>query len=92
MKQTGESYWCWRDGHINCRDLLVLQDLLCTQFVPHFESPQFNNMVAECKEIFAGIVKNLESKAIEFVEDSEPEPEVDKPKPEQGIIVELVSL
>jgi len=34
-------------------------------------------MVVECKEIIAGMVKILESKMLEIVEDPEPAPEVD---------------
>ena len=46
---------------------------------------QFNDLIAECKEILTDMVKMLESKVVEIVEDSELEagPEV---------VTELVSL
>ena len=70
MKLAGELYWWWEDSYINCWDWLVLQDLL-TQYAPHLESSQFSDLVAECKEILAGMVIMLENKAIEVVEDPE---------------------
>ena len=50
---------------------------------PHLERPQFSNLVAECKEILASMVKMLESRAIKAVDNTESEPEVDdNPEPE----------
>jgi len=83
-------YLWWKDSHIDCRDWLILQELLhnLVCFTP--QGPQFNDLVAECKKILTGIVKMLESKAVEVVEDSEPEPEInDRPGPE--VAAELVS-
>jgi len=49
--------------------------------------------VAECKEILADIMKILESKTIEIIEDPKSEPEVDdKLEPGPEVITELVSL
>jgi len=56
---------------------------------------QFNDLVLECKELLAGVWKILESKAVEVVEDLEPEPEPevdDEAEPGPEIIAELVSL
>ena len=93
MKLAGEAYWWWKDSHIDYRDWLVLQELLRTRCAPHLEGPQFSDLVAECKEILAGMVKMLESKAVDAIEDPKLEPKVDdKPEPEPKIVVELVSL
>ena len=67
-----------------------------------FEGPQFNDLVVECKEILAGMVKMLKSRAVNTVDNTklepevddnpEPEPEVyDKPEPGSEVIAELVS-
>ena len=78
MKLAGETYWWWEeDTHISCRAWLVLQDLLRTWYAPHLESSQFSDLIVECKEILAGMMKILESKAVVVVEDPEPEPEMD---------------
>jgi len=59
-------------------------------YAPHLEGPQFSDLVAKCKEILAGMMKMLEHKAVEVVEDLEPEPTVDdKSGPE--VVAELVS-
>ena len=76
MKLAGEAYWWWEDSHINCRDWLVLQDLR-TRYASHLESSQFNDLVSECKEILTDMVKILERKAVEVIESSKLEPEVD---------------
>ena len=71
---------------------MVLQDLLRTRYASHLKSPQFSDLVAECKEIFAGIMKILESNAV-IVEDSESKSKVDdKPEPGPGVVAKLVSL
>jgi len=86
-KADWEVYWWWEDSHLDCRDWFVLQDLRI-RYAPHLERPQFNDLVAEYKEILAGMEKILERMTIE---DSKPEPEIDEPEsgPE---VVELVSL
>jgi len=73
MKLAGEAYWWWEDSHIDCRNWLILQELLHTRYAPHLEGPQFSDMFAECKEILTGMVKMLESKAVEVIEDPESE-------------------
>jgi len=92
MKLAGKAYWWWEDNHIDCWDWLVLQDLLHIRYASHLEGPQFSDLIAECKEILADMVK-IESKVIEVVEDLEPELEVDD-KPESGpeVVAELVTL
>ena len=89
MKLVGKAYWWWKDSHIDCRDWFILQELLHTRYAPHLEGPQFSDQVAECKEILADMVKILESKAVEVVEDPELEPEFDE---KSEVVVELVSL
>jgi len=37
MKLVGEVYWWWEDSHIDCRDWLILQELLHTRYAPHLE-------------------------------------------------------
>jgi len=89
MKLTGENYWWCEDSHSNCRDWLVLLKLLRTQYAPLLEEPQFSDLidlVVECKEILADIVKMLERKATEVVED--PELEVDD-KPGSEVVTKL---
>jgi len=73
MKLPGEAYWWWEDSHINCWDSFVLQDLFRNQYASHLERPQFNDLVAECKEILVGMRKILESIT---VEDPESEPKL----------------
>ena len=93
MKLAGEAYWWWEDSQINCRDWLALQELLRTQYDPHLESSQFNDLIVKCKEILADMVKILESKTVKIVEDSESEPGVDdKPDPGLEVVAELVPL
>ena len=94
MKLIEEAYWWWEDSHIDCRYWFVLQDFH-TRYAPYLERPKFSDLVAECKELLAGVGKILESKLVEVIE--EPELEVDdesEPRPGPGpkIIVELVSL
>jgi len=86
------------NSHIDCRDCLVLQEL-STRYAPHLKGPQFNDLIAEYKELFTDMVKMLESKAVEVVEDPESEPEVDdepedddKPELKPEVVAELVSL
>ena len=55
---------------------LVLQELLRARYAPHLEGPQFNDLIVERKEILTGMVKMLESKAVDIVEYSEPGPKV----------------
>ena len=57
---------------------------------PHLEGPQFSDLIAECNQILAGMVKMLESKTVKIVEDLEPESEVDD-KPGAEVVAELVS-
>jgi len=79
---AGEAYWWWEDSHIDCRNWLILQELH-TLYTPHLEGPQFSDLVTECKEILAGMVKMLESRAVKVVDNTESEPEVDdNPEPE----------
>jgi len=75
-------------SHIDCRDWLILQGLLRTRYASHLERPQFNNLVAECKEILIGMGKILESMT---TEDSKQKPEVvDEPKSGPEVVAELV--
>ena len=76
MMLAGEVYWWWEDNHFDYRDWLVSQKLLHTQYAPHLEGPQFNDLIVECKEIFTDMVMMLESQAVEIVEDPEPEPKL----------------
>ena len=53
------------------------------RYAPHLEGLQFSDLVAECKEILACMVKMLKSKAVKAVDNSESESEVDdNPEPE----------
>ena len=54
---------------------MVLQDLR-TRYAQYLESPQFSDLIAECKEILVSMMKILESKAVEVIENSESESEV----------------
>ena len=71
--------------------MVCLTQDLRTQYDPHLEMLQFSDLVNECKEIIVGMVKILESKVVEVVEDSKLEPKVDKPKPGSEVVAELVS-
>ena len=76
-------------------DLPCKSFFMLARYAPHLEGSQFSNLIAECKEILIGMMKMLESKAIEVVEDSEPELEVnDKAEPGLGleVVAKLVSL
>ena len=79
------------DSHIDCREWLILQELSHTLYASHLEGPQFSDLVAECEEILAGMVKMLESRAIKAVDNPELESKVyDKPESKQKVIAELV--
>ena len=82
MKLTGEAYWWWKDSHIDCRNWLIFQELLRARYAPQLEGSQFSDLIAECKEILAGMTKVLESKMVVVIEDPESESEIDKPEPE----------
>ena len=92
MKLTGEAYqWC-EDSHDNYQDWLVLQEFFRTRYAPHLEGSQFSDLidlVAECEEILVGMVKMLERKTAEVVEDLEPGVD-DKPRSE--VVIELTPL
>ena len=102
MKLAGEAYQWWKDSHIDCRDWLILKELLHTRYAPHLEGPQFSDLIAECKEILAGMVKMQENMAVKAADDSkskqefddnlEAESEVyDESGPGPEVIAELVS-
>ena len=92
MKLAREAYWWWEDSHINCQDWLVLWELR-TRYAPHLESPQFSDLIVECKKILADIVKILKSKALNVVEDLETELKIDdKAEPGPEVVAELVPL
>ena len=66
------------------------------------EGAQFSDLVAECKEILAGMIKMLESRAIKAIDNPESEPEIDdnseskskvydKSEPRPEVIAESVS-
>jgi len=80
MKLVGETYWWWKDNHCSRRCWFVLQDLLRTQYAPHF-------LFTELRETLEGIRKIIEGMVTKVDIDSEPsilaEPEViDKSEPE----------
>jgi len=52
---------------------------------------EFSDLVAECKELLAGVGKILESKAVKIIEDPKSEPEFDD-EPGSEIIARLVSM
>ena len=68
---------------------MALQEFFRTRYAPHLEGSQFIDLIAECKEILAGMVKMLEHKAIEVVED--PKPKVDD-KSGSEVVTELAPL
>jgi len=59
---------------------------LHTRYAPHLERLQFSDLVTEYKEILAGMVKMLESRAVKVIDNTESEPEVDdNPEPEPEV-------
>ena len=91
MKLAGKAYWWWKDSHIDYRDWLILKELHI-RYAPHLEGPQFSDLVIECKEILADMVKMLESRSIKAVDNTESEPEVnDNPEPEPEVYDKLES-
>jgi len=92
MKLTGQAFGAAKIFISNCRDWLVLQGLLRTRYAPHLDRPQFSDLidlVEECKEILAGMIKMVERKAAEVVEYLEPEM---NDKPGSEIVTELALL
>ena len=68
--------------------MVCLTNLLRARYAPHLERPQFSDLIAECKEILAGVGKILESMAVKNLG---PESEViDERGPE--VVAESVSL
>ena len=87
MKLAGETYWWWKDGHIDCQNWLILQELHI-RYAPHLEGPQFSDLIAECKEILAGMVKMLENRTVKVVDNPESELKVDdNTEPEPKVLI-----
>jgi len=72
-------------------NLAYLTRAFSYRYAPHLKRPQFNDLIVECNKILTDMVKMLERKVVEIVENLEPEPELDnKPGPE--VVAELMSL